>query len=338
MLAGPWAWLALLAVASLSAPLASALTVAAQREQAAILFAGVYTAPTEEARLRRREIRETYWRHPLLKSGGPVVAKFVVGYTESQDDAALALREEFEKYPNDFLHLDVKESYSNLTVKTMAFLRWFAVKARADFILKLDDDTFPHFGFIVDYLRTATETYLHMGMMFNCAPVLKETKWAENPLIWNHSFFPRYMQGSGYFLSAPLVLEIVGPLRVQRNLASMLNNEDAAVGVWIERSRWDDPNLEIIQRNIPTTLSGCQPGDLLSMNNQIGYMSCYWRRYLRGENDPCCYGPLDHLQQSLLQVGSQTRQEARQAARAHVAEVNAEEAEEAPQVACYGDW
>jgi hypothetical protein len=280
-----------------------------------LLFIGIYTAPTGDARFRRREIRETFWQHPLLRPGGPVEAKFVAGWTNETDEHALALTDEFEEHSNDFLRLDVKEAYNNLTMKTISLLRWFASERRAHFLLKMDDDTFPHIGTIVEYLRNVSKdaqpSLLHLGMLFPCAPVLKFTKWAENPDVWNHSFFPKYMQGSGYFLSAPLVDELAGVQHYRRNAAVLLNNEDASVGVWIEHSRWENPNLEIVQRSIQSTLTGCQPGDLLSMNNQRGYMSCYWRRHLRGEKDICCYGPLDHLRQSLLQVRSRLRAKAR---------------------------
>lgn len=279
-------------------------------KQEPLLFAGVYTAPTDEARQRRQEIRATYWTHWLLQPGGPVEAKFVVGWTEKTDPNALALQEEARLQPDDFLVLDVRESYNNLTMKTMMFLRWFVLHGRAAYVLKMDDDTFPHFDPIVTQLRQEANDYSHFGLLFSCAPVLKETKWAENPQVWNHSFFPRYMQGSGYFLSSSLVHELAGR-SYERNSRKMLNNEDAAVGVWIDLMRKENPKVHVEQRAIGATLTGCQPDDLLSMNNQIGYMNCYWRRFLRGEKDICCYGPLNNLRQSLLQLGSRTRTSAR---------------------------
>eukprot|EP00927_Polykrikos_kofoidii_P079176 TRINITY_DN75962_c0_g1_i1.p1 TRINITY_DN75962_c0_g1~~TRINITY_DN75962_c0_g1_i1.p1 ORF type:complete len:358 (+),score=49.72 TRINITY_DN75962_c0_g1_i1:151-1224(+) len=300
-------------------------------EQARLLFVGVYTAPTKDARQRREEIRATYWNHPLLKPGGPVEAKFIVGWSTETNEETRALEEDIGQRPTDFLRVDVLETYSNLTRKSMAFLRWFAGHGRAAFVLKMDDDTFPHFGPIVNQLREEVRPLSHLGMLFPCAPVLKFTKWAENEQVWNHSFFPKYMQGSGYFLSAPLVRLIAGE-HYDRNAKKMLNNEDAAVGVWIEMLRWEDPNVDVEQRSVSSTLTGCQPGDLLSMNNQLGYMRCYWNRFLRGENDVCCYGPLDHLRQSLLQRRTRT---VRQMA-ASATERSALRSRTA--LGCYGDW
>mmetsp|Transcript_102234 Transcript_102234/g.288826 ORF Transcript_102234/g.288826 Transcript_102234/m.288826 type:complete len:320 (+) Transcript_102234:128-1087(+) len=304
MLAEPWAKgsLALLAaLLALRVVAGSALSVRNQSSEAPLLFLGIFTAPTEEARLRRQEIRGSYWNHELLKPGGPVEAKFVVGRTRSEDTPAEALRQEIQSSPHEFLMVDVMENYSNLTRKTMALLRWYVRESRARFVLKMDDDTFPHLSNIVNFLKLETKEYVHLGLLFPCAPVLKFTKWAENEHVWNHSFFPRYMQGSGYFLSRPLV-DVIAHQHYEKNKARMLNNEDAAVGLWIEMQRWDDPNVDIDQRNVPSTLTGCQPGDLLSMNNQLGYMSCYWNRTKRGEEDVCCYGPLNNLRQSLLQT------------------------------------
>eukprot|EP00928_Gymnodinium_smaydae_P052764 TRINITY_DN36933_c0_g1_i1.p1 TRINITY_DN36933_c0_g1~~TRINITY_DN36933_c0_g1_i1.p1 ORF type:complete len:577 (-),score=151.20 TRINITY_DN36933_c0_g1_i1:49-1779(-) len=284
----------------------------------ALLMMGIYTAPTEEGRARREEIRNSFWKHPLLKAGGPVKAKFVVGWTDRADAGAVALRRDVQRFPRDFLHVRVKESYGNLTRKTLAFFRWFAQTGPARYVLKMDDDTFPHLDNIVGYLNPLTEPYLHLGLLWPCAPVLRTTKWAEDRQQWNHSFFPKYMQGSGYFLSLPLARELAGPAHFKRSKASLLRNEDAAVGVWIEKARWEDPNIKIVQRNVPTTLTGCRSTDLLSMNNQIGYMKCYWRRYMRSEKDVCCRGPLKHLTQSLMQVSSSVKlaSRARAAARA----------------------
>eukprot|EP00448_Togula_jolla_P028679 CAMPEP_0170625388 /NCGR_PEP_ID=MMETSP0224-20130122/30730_1 /TAXON_ID=285029 /ORGANISM="Togula jolla, Strain CCCM 725" /LENGTH=391 /DNA_ID=CAMNT_0010951955 /DNA_START=107 /DNA_END=1282 /DNA_ORIENTATION=- len=280
-------------------------------EEDPILFVGVYTAPTEVARERRIEIRQTYWRDKLLKrNGGPIEARFIVGRADEGGDAQNMLEKELAAHPEDFLQLPVHEGYTNLTAKTLAFLRWFSLNSRARFVLKMDDDTFPHFNAITPVLEATTAKYAHLGLLFPCAPVLKQTKWAENPLVWNHSFFPKYMQGSGYFLSAPLAQEL-SVRRHDQNRARMLNNEDAAVGLWIEMERWDSPSFDVDQRHVSSTLSGCAPKDLVSMNNMPGYMRCYWARKMRGEEDVCCYGPLSNLRQSLLQT------KARVQARAH---------------------
>lgn len=274
-----------------------------------LVFIGIYTAAAQQSAARREEIRATYWQHPLLQPGGSAYAKFVVGHFDESrtDSAALALRQDLESNSEDFLQLDVEDAYGKLTSKTFALLRWFVKKGNAKYLLKIDDDTYPHLDRIVKRLGEVHDQYLHMGFLFPCAPVLKKTKWAENPKVWNHSFFPKYMQGSGYLLSAPLVHEMAVNM-YEKNVHTFLNNEDAAVGVWIEHSRTKDPTMQIAQRNVASTLSGCKPGDLFSMNNKLNYMKCYWDRYQRKERDVCCYGPLNnmdtHAPKSLLQLSS----------------------------------
>lgn len=272
-----------------------------------LLFVGIYTAPTKEGAERRAEIRDTYWQHPLLQ--GPcskIQAKFIVGSAVPGSKRALKLEEEIKSSPKDFLRLSLLESYATLSTKTMALMRWFALNQPAQWLLKLDDDTFPHFNTIEKRLSSETSKYIEMGLMFNCAPVLKETKWAEDPTIYNHSYFPPYMQGSGYFLTADLVHELAD-IRYEKNLKKLLHNEDAAIGVWIRMKKEEEPDWQVELKESPSTLTGCSPDDMLSMNNQPGYMRCYWGRYLRGEQDVCCYGPLNALTQSFLQRRSTLR-------------------------------
>jgi len=306
------------AVTSIDAAATRKQTKTRANPEATLLFIGVYTSPTTEGRDRRQEIRDSYWNHRELRRNGLVEAKFVVGRPRNDDVGAKALKQELKDMPDDFVQIDMLEGYHNLTQKTIDIMNWFALHSKAKFMLKMDDDTYPHIDTIIDYLQEETVEYLHMGLMFPCAPVLKMTKWAEDLRIWNHTFFPKYMQGSGYFLSAPLVKSIALE-HYDLNVNRMLNNEDASVGLWTEMERWADPNIEIEQRNIAATLTGCTHDDLLSMNNQLGYMNCYWKRELRGEEDICCHGSLNKTNvtkpQSLLQVGARQRSKTQAASR-----------------------
>lgn len=265
-----------------------------------MLFVGIYTAPGEKAALRRKEIRETYWNHEFLKAGHKIIAKFVIGWAATNSPEEKELEKEIASRPSEFLRVNVNERYENLTQKTMALLKWFAQTSPAKWLLKLDDDTFPHFDEIATRLSQEQSRYVEMGMMFDCAPVLKETKWAEDPNLWNQTHFPKYMQGSGYFLSEDLI-RVLAEERYEHNKKFLLHNEDAAIGVWMEMAKVANPSWQVQLKPVLSTLTGCQPGDLLSMNNQPGYMKCYWGRKMRGEKDICCYGPLNNLRQSFLQ-------------------------------------
>lgn len=270
------------------------------REQP-LLFIAIYTAFGSKAQQRRKEIRQTYLQHDLLQQGGPVMAKFVVGFgSDVAPQEESDLEQEVVHFPSQFLRLRVHERYEHLTYKTWSLLRWFAMTNPAKWLLKLDDDTFPHIDAIYAGLQQEHGRFVQMGMVFDCAPVLHTTKWAEDTNLWNYSFFPKYMQGSGYFLSAPLVQELADVHFTQNNKL-MLRNEDAAIGVWIETQKRSNMQWPVQMKAIPSTLSGCSPGDWLSMNNLPGYMTCYWNRTRRGEKDICCYGPLGNLRQSLLQ-------------------------------------
>ena len=105
------------------------------------VFIGIISAPHNFK--KRKWIRETWLRS--LHSPGLNVA-FVYGFfIGSSNDSLIETKvvEESRKY-DDIIHLDVSETYRNLTLKTMAFLYWTQnyCDSSIDFVLKVDDDVY----------------------------------------------------------------------------------------------------------------------------------------------------------------------------------------------------
>jgi len=247
-----------------------------------LLFIGVNTGPANVA--RRNDVRKSWMKDMAVGSDGPVKARFIVGNPVGPDAAEVsaALAAEDAEH-GDFLWLPVDDSYDGLTVKTFAFLTWFASEGpRSKYLMKLDDDTFPHFGPLVDMLRLQaieeTGGYSYMGFFHKCAAVHRDGKNNESVAVFGEPFFPTYASGSGYVLSGGLVNDLISV-----DSQPKLHNEDASVGVWVDKTS-KTANFKAI----PATLYGCSKGDALSMNLRPGEMRCMWNKLEAGSQNLCC--------------------------------------------------
>jgi hypothetical protein len=263
--------------------------LAQPQEVEALLFIGVNTGPSNLA--RRTDVRNSWMQD--LKADSQVQARFIVGNPVGSDahEVAAALETE-ENEHKDFLRLRVDDTYDTLTSKTFAFLSWFSSSdgPNARFLMKLDDDTFPHFDSLTTLLRTQPqEGYSYIGFFHQCAVVKRSGKNAESFVEFPEPMFPTYASGSGYVLSAPLVRDLVhgngSTHSAARSDMPMLYNEDASVGVWVDR---EASRESVSLTPISATLFGCTPGDRLSMNLRLGEMTCMWKRRASGRSNYCC--------------------------------------------------
>lgn len=261
-----------------------------------LLFIGIMSAPQNLQ--RRKEIRNTWLRHRLLRDQNIVGAKFIIGQQDGPDAwrQEADLRTEMDNR-RDIVRLGVAEGYENLTHKTMKFFKWCSVHhSDSRFVMKIDDDTFPVIDDIVPLLQQRDAKYVYMGALMDGGPVQHEGKWAEDPNIFPDEFYPTYAAGSGYIFSLPLAAELTKAV-AQREVR-LLANEDTTVGVWVHD--FADSHLEerVDFFGVPADVHGCTDGAALAMQLQDGEQACMWDKYLNhgqpGGGTCCrplrCYG------------------------------------------------
>merc|ERR1719362_1304940 len=90
--------------------------------------------------------------------------------------AASAFEAEVSQFRSQFLRLPIEDGYEKLTNKTFALLSWFAKKRPARFLMKLDDDSFPHLEKLVSLLEGQKQRYAYMGLFTECAYVRHKGK------------------------------------------------------------------------------------------------------------------------------------------------------------------
>ncbi|KAJ6656237.1 hypothetical protein lerEdw1_003965 [Lerista edwardsae] len=160
---------------------------------------------------RRQAIRKTWGRE--VGSGDATVARvFLLGRTppeEHQPDFSEVLRFESEAH-GDILLWDYLDTFFNLTLKEVLFMRWASRACPgARFVFKGDDDVFVNIHAVLDYLRTLTPAKagsLFVGDVIEKAkPKRKKIGKYYIPESIYRGFYPPYAGGAGFLFSGNLL-------------------------------------------------------------------------------------------------------------------------------------
>lgn len=231
--------------------------------------------------LRRKALRETWFPSTpegilRLERATGLAFRFVIGHSVDVWKMR-ALEEEITQH-NDFIRIDIDESYQNLNLKTLAFFKAAYMLFDADFYVKADDDIYLRPDRLATLLakeRPSPRTYL--GCMKK-GPVITDAKFK-----W---YEPNgYMLGSEYFLHAygpiyALSAEVVASLSAARNNSlRMFMNEDVTIGVWMlamdvtheDNRALCDPQCHpnsIAVWDLPKCSGLCHPTEQLSILHQ----------------------------------------------------------------------
>jgi hypothetical protein len=203
--------------------------------------------------------RESFARRNLLRDmwekadrgWGDVRAEFVIC---SQPDAETnlvhvnrRLREEQTTY-GDVTIVDCQEGYleGRLTLKLISAMRHFLNGRQHALFMKTDDDTFMSPSRLCDTLLRESEgksvRHLYMGVFAEGQEKMQQghppcrdptSQWYESPSNYDGDFYPMSAKGGpGYILSRELVRRLLVDKIAETNI---LNNEDKAVGVWVDK-------------------------------------------------------------------------------------------------------
>ncbi len=192
-----------------------------------LLLVMVQSAPGNKE--RRDLIRET-WMNSYVKEKKKFMVKFVIGTFGLNNYETSSLTSEQDKF-NDLLFLtNLKDSYKNLTRKTLSMFEWANKNTRYSYILKTDDDSFPKLDQIELELstRSVDDKPLYWGMIaYGFTPHTKG-KWKETDWTLCQTYLP-YALGAGYVLSRSLIHKIA----INADMLMLYHNEDMSVGTWI---------------------------------------------------------------------------------------------------------
>lgn len=173
----------------------------------AVLLVAVISKPSEAKH------RETY-RNTVLS---PVTARcqsmsdtkhlFVLGLSNNRE-----MQRRLEKengLHGDILQGNFSDTYDNLTIKSLFFLRWVSknCESHLKYVLKIDDDVFTVLPDTRDYLmhNTKLNDYTIAGSVFPNSPPNRDPyhKWYAGKYEGNR--FPKYVSGTAYALPYALI-------------------------------------------------------------------------------------------------------------------------------------
>lgn len=179
----------------------------------------------------RNAIRRTWGKEPVVL-GQRVLTMFMLGQAEGGPNS---LNQENLQH-HDLIKSDFKDSYLNLTIKTMVIMHWLSTRCtNARFAMKVDSDVFLNIDNLVDMLKKPQipqVNYLTGMLMWN-RPVIrsKDSKWYVPEEMYPEPQYPTYVLGAGYVFSNDLPAKLVD---ISRTIKPF-NIEDAYIGMCMKK-------------------------------------------------------------------------------------------------------
>ncbi|KAM6980536.1 beta-1,3-galactosyltransferase 2-like [Aplochiton taeniatus] len=197
------------------------------------------------------------------------------------------------KEHQDLLQSDFKDSYKNLTIKTMVMLEWLSSRCpNASYAMKIDSDMFLNVHTLVNMLLTAPRQNYMTGLVANGATVLRDpnSKWYLPWEIFPESNYPRYALGLGYVLSLDLPRKLV---EVSRHVRAIYI-EDVYLGLCMRHLNippTDPPNWNLFNAFLPQTWDHCYLSSVITtILNTPQQLLGIWGDFKRLNNSGCQKG------------------------------------------------
>ncbi|XP_005010399.2 UDP-GlcNAc:betaGal beta-1,3-N-acetylglucosaminyltransferase 7 [Anas platyrhynchos] len=162
---------------------------------------------------RREAIRRT-WGQEKEVEGKKIRTLFLLGTAAKEEEKA-----NYQKlldYENhiygDILQWDFLDSFFNLTLKEVHFLKWLNIYCdNVHFVFKGDDDVFVSPSNILEYLEDKTEGEdLFVGdVLYKARPIRKkENKYYIPSALYNKNSYPPYAGGGGFIMAGSLAKKL----------------------------------------------------------------------------------------------------------------------------------
>ncbi|XP_019358596.1 PREDICTED: UDP-GlcNAc:betaGal beta-1,3-N-acetylglucosaminyltransferase 7-like [Gavialis gangeticus] len=161
---------------------------------------------------RREAIRKT-WGEEKEMEGKKIKTLFLLGMASKEKEQA-----NYQKlldYENfiygDILQWDFLDSFFNLTLKEVHFLKWLNIYCdNVRYIFKGDDDVFVSPRNFLEFLKDQKQEDLLVGdILYNARPIQKkENKYYIPNTLYNKSTYPPYVVGGGFIVDGPLAKKL----------------------------------------------------------------------------------------------------------------------------------
>nr|XP_033813552.1 UDP-GlcNAc:betaGal beta-1,3-N-acetylglucosaminyltransferase 7 isoform X2 [Geotrypetes seraphini] len=216
---------------------------------------------------RRETIRKT-WGKEKEVDGKKIKIVFLLGTASKNEERA-----NYQKlldYENfiygDILQWDFLDTFFNLTLKEVHFLKWLSIYCdNVDHIFKGDDDVFVSPNNILEFLEGNTVENLLVGDVVNNARPIrrKDNKYYIPKTLYNKNHYPPYAGGGGFLMSGSLAKR----LYKASEMLELFPIDDVFLGMC----------LEILKVN-PINHKGFKTfGIVINKNSKMNKEPCFFR-------------------------------------------------------------
>ena len=157
----------------------------------------------------RDAIRET-WGGECRKANSKVKYLFVLGNSSSKTKNEELKTESLQNH--DIVQIDFKDSYANLTYKTMTGLKWMQdFCSKAKFVMKTDDDMYVNIELLQALIKQIPHDNFLGGTCWGPSPPHRdrESKWYVPFDSYRGGSFPAMCSGTGYIMSSNIIPKIL---------------------------------------------------------------------------------------------------------------------------------
>ncbi|MBN3295592.1 B3GN7 acetylglucosaminyltransferase, partial [Amia calva] len=161
----------------------------------------------------RREVIRKTWGKESEVDGKRIKTLFLLGAPSKEEEKAnhQKLLEYEDHIYGDILQWDFMDSFFNLTLKEVHFLKWFSTYCEnVHYIFKGDDDVFVSVQNVLEFLDGSKIRNLFVGdVLFKAKPIRKkENKYYIPQALYNKTHYPPYAGGGGFLMDGPLARKL----------------------------------------------------------------------------------------------------------------------------------
>lgn len=174
-------------------------------------FAAIFVHSAPKNSNYRSAIRKS-WGSASNEPELHVKVMFIVGVspndvTDGDNATWRHIADESATY-RDILQFDLVDAYENLSLKSLAMLRWVReFCAGVHYVIKADDDTFLNTRLLIGDLRAVVHERFLMGdIIAGARPIRDRHSKYYTPIgQYNASVYPTYLSGAAYVISGDLI-------------------------------------------------------------------------------------------------------------------------------------
>lgn len=160
------------------------------------------------ANFKHREVIRNTWGS-IVKHNPEVRLIFLIG-KPNNGTIQIKLHNESRQY-NDIIEEDFVDSYRNLSLKSVAMLKWAMTYCEGvKYVLKADDDMFINVPYLIGVLKDKQKTNSVIGMLNTGARPIHNpaSKWYTPQEMYKEAVYPPYLSGTAYVISGDIVSKL----------------------------------------------------------------------------------------------------------------------------------